>query len=258
LGSTTSKSVVLKNGTEIVGKAITKLGAGTQGPAKSIAEAISDARIVREDISYSIGTGYGRNSFVDFMEGDSQLSELTCHARGAKFLVPTVRTVIDIGGQDSKVLSLSEKGKLMSFVMNEKCAAGTGRFIEIIARVLGLKINQMAEVSSESKNIVNISSVCTVFAESEVISQLAKNVDISDIVAGVHRSVANKVSGLVKRVGIRPDIVMTGGVAQNHGVVLALEEVLKCDITVPENAQLAGALGAALYAFDMKTDLKLK
>jgi len=256
LGSTTSKSVVLKNETEIVGKAITKLGAGTQGPALSIAQAINDAGILREDISYSIGTGYGRNSFVDFMEGDSQLSELTCHARGAKFLVPTVRTVIDIGGQDSKAISLSEKGTLVSFFMNEKCAAGTGRFIEIIARALGLEIDQLAKVSSQSKNIVNISSVCTVFAESEVISQLAKNVDISDIIAGVHRSVANKVSGLVKRVGVRQDVVMSGGVAQNQGVVLALEEILHCNIIVPKYAQLAGAIGAALYASDSLTASK--
>lgn len=247
IGSTASKTVILKNGQEIVGSAIISVGAGTSGPKRSIAEALSNANISADEIAVKVGTGYGRNSLEDV---DEQMSELSCHAKGANFLFPELCTLIDIGGQDVKALKISSSGKLMNFAMNDKCAAGTGRFLDVIARVLELDVTKLAEISAESKKRVEISSTCTVFAESEVISHLSKGESIADIVAGIHRSVASRVGGLVKRIGVAEPVAMTGGVAQNKGVIKALEDELKVSITTTPLAQLAGAIGAALYGYE--------
>ncbi|NLB52412.1 MAG: 2-hydroxyglutaryl-CoA dehydratase, partial [Syntrophomonadaceae bacterium] len=205
------------------------------------------AGIERSDISKLVVTGYGRMTFPD---ADEQISEITCHAKGVHFLVPNARTIIDIGGQDAKVIKLDNQGYVSNFVMNEKCAAGTGRFLEVMARVLEIDVSRLGELGEQAENIVPISSTCTVFAESEVISQLAAGKHIPDIVAGIHQSVARRVAGLTGRVGLTPQVVMTGGVAKNIGVVKAMEKELKVPIIVAPRSQLTGALGAALIAFE--------
>ncbi|HWQ78105.1 MAG TPA: (R)-2-hydroxyglutaryl-CoA dehydratase activase HgdC [Anaerovoracaceae bacterium] len=245
VGSTASKCLILKDGSEIVAKSLVPLGAGTSGPGRAIREALEASGKSREEIGFTLATGYGRNS----LEGiaDRQMSELTCHAKGATFLFPGVHTVIDIGGQDVKVMEV-ENGIMTHFVMNDKCAAGTGRFLDVMARVLEVRVEDLAKLGSESTKRIDISSTCTVFAESEVISQLSQAADKRDIIAGIHRSVASRAGGIARRVSIRDQVVMTGGVAQNYGVVHALEEELGRTIYTSPLTQYVGALGAALYA----------
>ena len=246
IGSTASKCVMLRDGKEIVSKSLISVGAGTSGPQRAIAEVLESAGMTREQMAYVLATGYGRNS----LEGiaDHQMSELSCHAKGASFLFPDVHTVIDIGGQDVKVLQV-ENGVMTNFVMNDKCAAGTGRFLDVMARVLEVKVADLGTLSAQSTKDVAISSTCTVFAESEVISQLAQATDKCDIIKGIHHSVAARVVGLAHRVGDQDDVVMTGGVAQNAGVVKALQEELGHEIHVSPLTQYNGALGAALFAY---------
>lgn len=177
------------------------------------------------------------------------MSELSCHARGAYYQFPNARTIIDIGGQDAKVLRMDEDGILINFVMNDKCAAGTGRFLDVMARVLEVGIDDLESLSEESTKDVTISSTCTVFAESEVISQLSRNTDKRDIIRGIHRSIASRTGALAKRIGIVDDVIMTGGVARNGGVLKALEEELGTKIYTSALAQYNGALGAALFAY---------
>ena len=246
IGSTASKCLILRDGKTIVGKATIPYGAGTSGPGRARAQALESAGLIEEDMAFSLATGYGRNS-TDL--ANLEMSELTCHAKGAHFLFPETRTVIDIGGQDVKVLRLGENGALDTFAMNEKCAAGTGRFLEVMARVLEVDINDMAGLAAQSTVTVEISSTCTVFAESEVISQLAQNKDRRDIINGIHSSVARRVAGLARRVGVEPAVVMSGGVALNGGVIMALERELGTKISTSALAQYTGALGAALLAW---------
>ena len=245
VGSTASKCIVLKNGKDIIGKALIPVGAGTSGPDRVVKEIVETTGIKIEDMNYILATGYGRNS-ITF--ANQQMSELSCHAKGAHFLFPEVRTVIDIGGQDVKVMQI-ENGAMVNFQMNDKCAAGTGRFLDVMARVLEVKVSDLAMLGSHSTKRVAISSTCTVFAESEVISQLAQNTDKCDIINGIHHSVASRVVGLAHRVGVREMVVMTGGVAQNAGVVKALEEELGHTIHTSPLTQYVGALGAALFAY---------
>ena len=247
VGSTASKCIILKNGTEIVSKALIDVGAGTSGPQRAINEVLANCGLTREDMSYVLATGYGRNS----LEGlaDKQMSELSCHARGAYFLFPEVRTVIDIGGQDVKVLHI-ENGAMVNFQMNDKCAAGTGRFLDVMARVLEVQVSDMESLGMQSTKEAEISPTCTVFAESAVISALAQGTDKRDIINGIHKSIASRVSGLARRIGVRDDVVMTGGVAQNGAIVAALEEQLGCPILTSPLTQYNGALGAAIYAYE--------
>lgn len=248
VGSTASKCVILKNGEELTAKSLIDVGAGTTGPARAIEAVLREANMGKEEIDYILATGYGRTSLMGL--ADKQMSELSCHAKGAAFLFPDVHTVIDIGGQDVKVLHV-ENGTMTSFQMNDKCAAGTGRFLDVMARVLEVKVEDLGHLGSLSRKRVGISSTCTVFAESEVISQLAKGSDKCDIIAGIHRSVAGRVSGLAHRIGVEEQVVMTGGVAQNTGVIKALEEELGCDIYSSPLTQYNGALGAALFAYQV-------
>ncbi|NLV50559.1 MAG: 2-hydroxyglutaryl-CoA dehydratase [Clostridiales bacterium] len=246
IGSAASKCIILKNGTQIVGKAVIPSGTGTSGPSRAIRAALESASLSKEQISYLTATGYGRNT----LEGaDLRISELSCHAAGTHALFPDARTVIDIGGQDVKILSLNEDGTLDSFVMNDKCAAGTGRFLEAMARVLETDVQSLADLDSKALNVAKIASTCTVFAESEVISQLSNNVSIYDLAAGIHASVAARTASLVRRLGFREPGVMTGGVAQNAGVRRALEKELGTVLLVSPMAQLNGAYGAALLAW---------
>lgn len=246
VGSTASKCIILRNGKEIISKSLIDVGAGTSGPNRAINEVLDNCRLKMEDMDYILSTGYGRNS----VEGiHKEMSELSCHAKGATFLFPGVHTVIDIGGQDAKVLHIGKDGMLTNFVMNDKCAAGTGRFLDVMAHILEMEVSDLQEHSARSTKVVNISSTCTVFAESEVISQLAQEADKCDIIRGIHRSVASRVAGLAKRIGVEDDVVMTGGVAQNGGVVKALEEELQTKIYTSELSQYNGALGAALFGY---------
>lgn len=246
IGSTASKCVMLADGKDIVAKSLIAVGAGTSGPQRAIDEVLKAAGKVREDMSFILATGYGRNSLEGF--ADHQMSELSCHAKGASFLFPEVRTVIDIGGQDVKILRV-ENGAMTNFQMNDKCAAGTGRFLDVMARVLEVDVNDLGTLGAKSTKYVGISSTCTVFAESEVISQLAQDTDKCDIINGIHQSVAGRVAGLAHRVGVQDQVVMTGGVAQNKGVVKALEEQLGHTIHTSPMTQYVGALGAALFAY---------
>ena len=247
IGSTASKCLILKNGNTIAGSGVIPVGTGTSGPKRAQEEALRAAGISMDHISRKTATGYGRNTFA---EADDTVSELSCHAIGIHAIFPEVRTLIDIGGQDAKVIRLTEKGRLDNFVMNDKCAAGTGRFLDVMARVLELDVSELEEKSAQAKSVVNISSTCTVFAESEVISQLAGNVDICDLVAGIHRSVAVRTAALARRLGIVNPLAMSGGVALNSGVVKALEAELGTEIKVSPLAQLNGAYGAAVHAWN--------
>ena len=246
IGSTASKCIMLKDGKEIVAKSLIDVGAGTTGPQRAISAVLDAAGMKREDMNYILATGYGRNSLEGF--ADHQMSELSCHAKGASFLFPDVRTVIDIGGQDAKVLRV-ENGAMTNFQMNDKCAAGTGRFLDVMARILEVDVNDLGTLGSQSTKYVGISSTCTVFAESEVISQLARDTDTCDIINGIHLSVAGRVAGLAHRVGVQDKVVMTGGVAQNIGVVKALEDQLGHKVHTSPLTQYNGALGAALFAY---------
>ena len=247
IGSTACKAVIMKDGSEIIATAVVQTGTGTSGPKRVYEEVFATAKIGPEEVSRTVGTGYGRMTFEN---ADSQIRELSCHAKGVHFLVPEARTIIDIGGQDAKALKLSPAGTLSSFVMNDKCAAGTGRFLDVMAKILEVSVEGLTQLSDASTENVQISNVCTVFAESEVISQLAAGKRREDIAAGIHQSVANRVAGLVRRVGIVPEVVITGGTAQNMGVVKAMSEILEINITPAPIPQLTGALGAALYAYE--------
>lgn len=246
IGSTTSKCVILENGIRIVASALQIGGIGTESPAEVVRKAMAQLGVNRSDIQAVAATGYGRNRWED---ADFQVSELSCHGLGVNLLLPSVRTIIDIGGQDAKVISLTQDGKMRNFLMNDKCAAGTGRFLDVMATILQIPVNDMARYVQAAQKPVSISSTCTVFAESEVISQLANGVDRADLIAGICESVAARVAALAKRCTIEKDVCMSGGVAQNAGVRLALERDIGCPILFSEWAQLFGAIGAARYAW---------
>lgn len=231
-----------------MGKAVINTGAGTQGPDKAVAAALREAGIGREQIKAAVVTGYGR---IMYDQADKQITEISCHAKAVAHLMPNARTVIDIGGQDAKIVRLDANGKVENFVMNEKCAAGTGRFLEVMARILDCGIDNLANLSGDATEEIVISNTCTVFAESEVISQLASGAKRENVAKGAHKAVAKRVAGLGSRVGIMPGVAMTGGVALNKGVVDALEKEIGEKIVVAENPQLMGALGAALFASEI-------
>ena len=245
IGSAACKSLILLDGKNILSKAMFPLGTGTSGPGKVFDQALESAGLYREDLNYVMVTGYGRFTFD---AADEQRSEITCHAAGMHFLTPEARTVIDIGGQDIKVMRLNDRGSVENFVMNDKCAAGTGRFLEVMARVMNVRIEELGPLSMRSTEEVSISNTCTVFAESEVISKLSLGVNLPDLAAGIHASVAKRVAALAFRNGVNAEVAMSGGVALNQGIVAALSKELKTKIHVHELCQYLGALGAAIYA----------
>lgn len=248
IGSTASKAVIMRDGKDIIAESVVSVGTGTRGPKEVFQNVLDQADVTVDKIDRILATGYGR---MGFEQAAREVSEISCHAKGVHYLVPTAGTIIDIGGQDAKAIRVDSEGSLDDFIMNDKCAAGTGRFLEVMSRVLDIRVEDMGEVSSRSTKELSISSTCAVFAESEVISRMSNNETVEDIAAGIHRSVAKKTASLVTRMGpIRKDVVMSGGVAQNSGVVKALEALLKCSIIVPERCQLAGAIGAALIAYE--------
>ncbi|MFR9279946.1 acyl-CoA dehydratase activase [Levyella massiliensis] len=245
IGSSACKAVILKDGDEIVGTFKVAVGTGTTGPNRAFEGVLESAGLSADEIDYVLATGYGRNTFE---RADAQMSELSCHAKGANHLFPDVRTVIDIGGQDVKVIQI-DHGAMVNFQMNDKCAAGTGRFLDVMARILEVDVSDLASLAAKSTKKIAISSTCTVFAESEVISQLANGEKKEDVVNGIHYAITARVVGLARRVGIRDRVVMTGGVAQNAGVVKALQDQLEHEVSTSPLSQYVGALGAALYAY---------
>lgn len=248
IGSTTSKCILLRDGKEIIGKSLLVGGMGTDSPKKAMDTVLKECEITPEDVARTIVTGYGRKNF-EF--GDGEVSELTCHGLGGRFVFPELRSVIDIGGQDAKVIVLSESGRMSNFVMNDKCAAGTGRFLEMMAKTMEMSLDELSKVGLSYQEDITISSMCTVFAESEVVSLIAQNKATDDIVHGLNKAVAAKTASLVKRVGGEEAYMMTGGVAQNQGLVRTLEERLGTKLVISDKSQLCGALGAALFAAEM-------
>jgi len=247
VGSASSKVVILKDGKEIVAAEVVQVGTGSTGPQKALELAFESSGLKKEDIAFSVATGYGR---FNFEGADKQVSEISCHAKGIYFLVPTARTIIDIGGQDAKAIRLDNNGGIKQFFMNDKCAAGTGRFLEVMTRVLETTLDELEVLDAQATEVAPVSSTCTVFAESEVISLLSNGVSRNNIIKGIHLSVASRACGLAYRGGVEKDVVMTGGVAKNGGVVRAVAGVLKTDVIVAPNPQTTGALGAALFAYD--------
>ena len=248
-GSTSTDVVILDKNRNITASVIMPTGAGAaNGAERALEEALKQAGLEREDLDAVVTTGYGRTAISD---GDKSITEITCHARGAHFLDPSVRTVVDIGGQDSKVIRLNEDGTVKNFVMNDKCAAGTGRFLEMMAKTMEISLDELSKVGLSYQEDITISSMCTVFAESEVVSLIAQNKPTDDIVHGLNKAVASKTASLVKRVGGEEAYMMTGGVAQNKGLVKTLEERLGTSLVISDKSQLCGALGAALFAADM-------
>ncbi len=245
IGSLSTDAVIL-DGDRVVSYSIVPTLSSSESAARSAYEAALDsAELSEPDIEAVVATGYGRTS-IDF--ANRAVTEITCHALGARRLFPHAKTVIDIGGQDSKVIRLSDDGRVEDFSMNDKCAAGTGRFLEVMARSLDTELDVLGSLSAQSTADVRISSTCTVFAESEVVALVARGVPKEDIIRGLHQSVAERVYAMVTRLRAEPPFVMTGGVAKNSGVVAAIEQRLGSKLLLPEEPQIVGALGAAIVA----------
>ncbi len=245
IGSITAKAAIVESG-KILGTRVIFTGYNAQAAGiKVYEELLSENGLAKSAVAKIVSTGYGRNS-VKF--ADKIFTEIMAHAAGASFLDPGVKTIIDIGGQDSKAISLDEKGKVKNFVMNDKCAAGTGRFLEVMARAMEVNLDEFGAMSLQSVKPSKISSLCTVFAESEVISLIARGDKRPDIIAGIHESIAARISAMLARIGCAEPVMITGGVARNAGVVAALEKKLNVKIAVSPYAQQNGAIGAAVLA----------
>ncbi|MCP5003424.1 MAG: hypothetical protein GY941_05650 [Planctomycetes bacterium] len=248
IGSLSTDAVLMNDKKEIVSYEVIATGASSKKACDKIYNQILQVtKLDAKDIGYIVATGYGR---IKVPFADEVVTEITCHAKGANYCFPGARTVIDIGGQDSKAIKLDAKGNVLDFSMNDKCAAGTGRFLEVMARTLEIDLDDMGELSLKGTDCVSISSLCTVFAESEVVSMIGADHKTENICKGLHVSIAKRVSAQAKRVGLEEDVIMTGGVAKNIGVVRELEKKLSCSIKIPEEPQIAGALGAALIALE--------
>jgi len=248
IGSTMTKIVVMDGAGNICSRIVGPTGPEHRRLANEVlAQALEQANLSFGQIDYVVATGYGR---VNVPFADRQITELSCHARGVASLFPTVRTAIDIGGQDAKGLKIKD-GKLLDFVMNDKCAAGTGRFLEVLADTLGLELDDLGGISLESTKKVPISSTCTIFAQQEVIARISEGLPLEDIVAGLHNALAGRVARMVQRLRVEPDVVLTGGVAKNIGVVRAMQENLGYKILVPPDPLLTGAIGAAILGKEL-------
>jgi len=248
VGSTQTKAVILNTRHEVVGRALIGTGANVSKAAEqAFRQVLEHAGLPREAVAYVVGTGYGRYK-VTF--GDAQITEITCHAKGAQFLFPGTRTVIDMGGQDTKAIKVGPAGEVLDFCMNDKCAAGTGRFLSAAAECLGLSLAEIGPISMQGRNPVRMTSVCTVFVESDILSYMAQRKRPEDILAGVHKAIATRTISLVRRVGIEEEITFTGGVARNVGMLDALQAVLGRRVNVGPDAHFNGALGAAFFALE--------
>jgi predicted CoA-substrate-specific enzyme activase len=248
IGSLTAKAVILNDG-KIAGYSIITAGADvTASSEKVLGNALEKAGMSQDELSAIVSTGYGR---AGVSLADKSVTEITCDARGTHYLVPEARLIIDIGGQDSKVISLDEAGRVVDFSMNDKCAAGTGRFLEVMAHALGIELEQLGPVSLKHKKSVLISSMCTVFAESEVVSLIAEGYKREDILNGLHQAIASRIAAMAQGMRVEKTVMLCGGVAKNTGVVRALGSKLKAKAKVPPEPQIVAALGAAICAREM-------
>jgi (R)-2-hydroxyacyl-CoA dehydratese activating ATPase len=247
-GSTTTKALVLDCERKMLGFSILPTVADSRlASVRVLSTVLDEIGALQGDLAYVLATGYGREIAS---QANGTVTEITCHARGVHALMGTVRTIIDIGGQDSKAIRINGQGRVQDFAMNDKCAAGTGRFLEVMSQSLGVPLQAMGERAGNSTKEVRVSSMCTVFAESEVVSLVAKGEKVEDILNGIHQAIADRVASLALRVGLELPVAVTGGVAMNRGVVRALEARLGTHVIVPQDPQLTGALGAAMIAWD--------
>jgi predicted CoA-substrate-specific enzyme activase len=247
IGSLSTETVIFDKEKGILGYSIVLTGGSSKEASQlSLKQAVGSANITRDQITRIVATGCARE-IADF--ADQTITEITCIAKGVSHLHPECRTIIDIGGQDTKVIRVDEKGRVLEFDMNDKCAAGTGRFLEVMANALAVKLEQMGERSLQHQHELKISSICTVFAESEVVSLVSEGHPVEDILHAIHNAIADRTLGLLERIGeVEPPVVMTGGVAKNIGVVKALEAKLETSLAIYSEPQIVGALGAALLA----------
>ena len=248
VGSTQTKAVIIDEARNISGRSLIDTGANVVAAAeKAFKIALDDAALMTEEVAYVIGTGYGRYK-VTF--GDRQVTEISCHGRGAVHMFPETHTVLDMGGQDTKAIQVNPRGEIVDFCMNDKCAAGTGRFLGAASAALNIPLDELGPTALKGDRPVRISTTCTVFAESEILSWLGKGKRAEDILWGVHQSIASRSIGLLRRVGIEEQVSFTGGVARNVGMIRALEDGLKTTVNVSGESHYMGALGAALFALD--------
>lgn len=248
VGSTQTKAIIINENRQIISRSLIDTGANVVLAAENAyGEALKARSLDEREVEYVVGTGYGRYK-VTF--GDTQITEISCHGRGAVHMFPGTRTVVDMGGQDTKAIRVSPTGEILDFCMNDKCAAGTGRFLGAAAAALEIPLGELGQVALQAEKAVKISTTCTVFAESEVVSWLGKGKKIEDILLGVHQSIVSRSLGLMRRVGIEPEVTFTGGVTRNVGVVTVLNEMLGFPVNVGEESHYMGALGAALFAMD--------
>jgi predicted CoA-substrate-specific enzyme activase len=248
VGSTQTKAVIIDESGAFVGRSLIDTGANVVLAAERAYElALGDAGLEEREVGFIVGTGYGRYR-VTF--GDTQVTEISCHGRGAVHMFPGTKTVVDMGGQDTKAIRVKPNGEIADFCMNDKCAAGTGRFLGAAAAALEIPIGELGPLALRSERPVKITTTCTVFAESEVLSWMAKGKKIEDILLGVHQSIVSRSLGLMRRVGIEPEVTFTGGVTKNIGMVKALEAALGYSVNVSDDSPYMGALGAALFALD--------
>lgn len=250
IGSTTAKAVLIKDGKPI-SSSITLTGADCNAAAEqALDNSLQQIKMKREDLQYVVSTGYGRRA-INF--GNETITEISANAKGAIYLGSgkgQVRSIIDVGGQDTKAIVLDEKGRIINFVMNDKCAAGTGRFLDVIARALQEPMDNFVKLSLQAKDPVTINSTCTVFAESEVISLIAKRVSKPRIIAGLHKSIGRRIVNLAKAAGVKPVVFFDGGGAKNLALRKAMEKELGYELYVPEQPQIVVALGAAIIAHE--------
>jgi len=246
VGSLTADAVLIDDNERIQASSVLPTGNNSQeAGTRAFQSALGKAGISEKEVTGILATGYSR---ARVREAGGAKTEISCHARGAFYLIPEAGTIIDIGGQDSKVIRMGENGRVLDFSMNDKCAAGTGRFLEVMAGALGVDLDRMGDLALESDEELSISSTCTVFAESEVVSLISQGRKPADIALAICRSIAHRTAGLAARVGLADVVVMTGGVAKNKAVVKLLSEKIGHPIQVPEEPQIVGALGAALFA----------
>jgi (R)-2-hydroxyacyl-CoA dehydratese activating ATPase len=250
VGSTQTKAVIVAENhrAEVVARALVDTGANvTRAAEQAFHLACQEGGLEARDVGFVVGTGYGRYK-ITF--GNAQMTEIGCHARGAHFVFPNTRTVIDMGGQDSKAIRVGPEGEVLDFAMNDKCAAGTGRFLANAAEVMGLGLDEIGPLSLRASRPVKITTVCTVFVESDILSYLVQGKKAEDILGGVHLAIAKRTVSLARRTPLEPEITLTGGVARNTGMVAALEQVLERKMQVSPEAPFMGALGAALFALE--------
>jgi predicted CoA-substrate-specific enzyme activase len=250
VGSTQTKAVIMRDNGQcaIAARTLVPTGANVRRAAETaFHECCQAAQCDPSSIGFVVGTGYGRYN-ISF--GNAQMTEISCHARGAHYIFPGTRTVIDMGGQDCKAIALGPDGDVRDFVMNDKCAAGTGRFLGNAADVMGISLDEVGPLSLRGTRPVKITTVCTVFVESDILSYLSQGKKGEDILAGVHLAIAKRTLSLARRIPLEPQITMTGGVARNAGMVRALEQVLGLPLQVSEESHFTGAIGAALFALE--------